>query len=137
MNYLSIKRSILLFSIGIFAGLLVILTGCVKKNFDEPPINIPHVTFQANATVDTLKKLYGFHTDTLKITQDIIIKAVVVGNDESGNIYKKIFVEDNTGGLDIEIDQASLYTSFKIGQRVFIKCKGLYLGQYGSSSDIC
>jgi hypothetical protein len=115
---------------------MAILSSCVKQKFDEPPVIIPHVNFAANATIDTLTKLYGFHTDTLKITQDIIIKGIIAGNDQSGNIYKKFFLQDNSGGLDVEIDQVDLYTQFKVGQRVFIKCKGLYLGQYGGSMEL-
>ena len=64
------------------------------------------------------------------------IKGIVTGNDKSGNIYKKIYIEDNTGGLDVEIDAYDLYTSFNVGQRVFIKCQGLYLGQYGSAMEL-
>ncbi len=134
MKYLSVKKSGVLFSISLLAAFLVFMTGCVKQNFDEPPINVPHYTAHtANATIDTLAKLYGNHPDTLLITQDIIIKGIVAGNDESGNIYKKIFVQDSTAGIDIEIDGQYLYTQFKIGQRVYIECKGLYLGTYGGT----
>jgi hypothetical protein len=121
---------------GIIALFALLITGCVKQNFDEPPINIPHYNGQANATIDTLTKIYGAHTDTLQITQDIILKGVVVGNDESGNIYKKLFIQDETGGIDVEIDATNMYTAFKIGQRVFIECKGLYLGLYGGALEL-
>ena len=136
MKYLSVKNTGILLSIGLLAGFMAIMTGCVKQNFDEPPIVIPHFDSVANATIDTLVKLYGNQTDTLLITQDIIIKGVIAGNDESGNIYKKFFLQDNTAGIDVEIDQTSLYTSFKVGQRVFIKCKGLYLGLYGGALEL-
>lgn len=133
MKYLSLKKSVILLSIGFLAGFMAILTGCVKQNFDEPPIIIPHYNGTANTTIDTLVKMYGTHPDTLLITQNIIIKGIVVGNDESGNIYKKFYLQDNTGGIDVEIDQPNLYTQFKIGQRVFIELKGLYLGTYGGT----
>jgi hypothetical protein len=110
---------------------MAILSGCVKQNFDEPPIIIPHYNGKANRTIDTLVRMYGTHPDTLLITQNIVIKGIIVGNDESGNIYKKFFLQDSTGGIDVEIDAQYLYTQFKIGQRVFIECKGLYLGTYG------
>jgi hypothetical protein len=134
MKYVSITKSGILLSISLLAGFMAMLTGCVKQNFDEPPILC--VEFPANATIDTLVKLYGFHSDTVKITQDIIIKGVVAGNDESGNIYKKFYLQDSTAGVDVEIDQVSLYTQFKVGQRVFIKCKGLYLGNYGGAMEL-
>ena len=136
MKYSFVKKSGILLSISILAGLIAIMTGCVKQNFDEPPINIPHYNGTSNATIDTLVKMYGSHPDTLLITQNIIIEGIIVGNDESGNIYKKFFLQDKTGGIDVEIDQTNLYTYFKIGQRVFIECKGLYLGLYGGALEL-
>ena len=136
MKYLSVKNSGVLFSISLLAAFLAIMTGCVKQNFDEPPIIIPHYKGTANATIDTLLKLYGTHPDTLLITQNIIIKGIIVGNDESGNIYKKFYLQDNSGGIDVEIDATNLYTQYKLGQRVFIECKGLYLGLYGGALEL-
>jgi hypothetical protein len=137
MKYLSVKKSGIILSMGLLAGFIAILTGCVKQNFDEPPITIPHFDSAAYATtIDTLVKLYGSHTDTVKITQNIIIGGIIAGNDETGNIYKKFFLQDNTGGIDVEIDRPDLYTEFKVGQRVYIKCKGLYLGLYGGALEL-
>ena len=136
MNPISLKKAVIPFIIGMIAIITGFLTSCVKQKFDLPPIYIPSVNFPSNAKIDTLLKLYGTHTDTVQITQDIVIKGIVTGNDKSGNIYKKIYIEDNTGGLDVEIDAYDLYTSFNVGQRVFIKCQGLYLGQYGSAMEL-
>jgi hypothetical protein len=136
MKYLSVKKSGILLATGLVAFGIAILTGCVKQKFDEPPVIIPHVTFPSNATFDTLVKLYGSHTDTLSINDSIVLKGVVAGNDESGNIYKKLFIQDNTGGIDFEIDMSSMYTQFKVGQRVYINCKGLYLGLYGGALEL-
>lgn len=111
----------------------IILSSCVKKEFDEPPIYIPTVNFKANCTLDSLKTIYVPDTlgTVMTIKTDIIIKGIVGANDESGNIYKTLYIQDNTGGLVLAIDQTNLYTEYKVGQRVYIKCKGLYLGQYG------
>ncbi|MCX6247500.1 MAG: DUF5689 domain-containing protein [Bacteroidetes bacterium] len=136
MKYLSVKKAGVIFSTGLLVAVIAIMTGCVKQNFDEPPIHIPHYPGTANAGIDTLVKLYGSHSDTMLITQDIIIKGIVVGNDESGNIYKKIYIQDETGGIDVEIDATNIYTLFKVGQRVFIECKGLYLGLYGGALEL-
>jgi hypothetical protein len=136
MKYLSAKQPGILFTICLLAAFSAIMTGCVKQNFDEPPINIPHYAGKANANIDTLAKLYGTHPDTLLITQNIIIKGIIVGNDQSGNIYKKFYLQDSTGGIDVEIDATNLYTMFKVGQRVFIECKGLYLGLYGGALEL-
>ncbi len=113
------------------AGLLMtafFLGGCVKGDFDEPPINIPTVDFQANTTIAQLKAMYNGKLDSIR--DDIIIKGVVVANDESGNLYKQLIIQDETGGIVLGLDKSYLYTEYKLGQRVYIKCRGMYLGDY-------
>jgi hypothetical protein len=150
MKYLSVKKSGVLFSISLLAAFLAILTGCVKQNFDEPPINIPHVNFKSNMTIAALRKKFvipvpiadtaNFQVDStgtmLRVKGDVIIEGIVGGNDESGNIYKEIYIQDTTGGIGISLDLPYIYTQFKVGQRIFVKCKGLYLGQYGTAIQI-
>jgi hypothetical protein len=116
----------------LFAGLFLILasttfTACVDGEFDEPPINIPTVDFDANTTIAELKASY---TAFKLIEEDIIISGIVTANDESGNLYKKMTIQDETGGIELSLDKTSLYNEYKLGQRVFIKCKGMYIGDY-------
>ncbi|MCX6272959.1 MAG: DUF5689 domain-containing protein [Bacteroidetes bacterium] len=118
----------LLFSSLILSGLFI-LPGCVNKDFDTPPVIIPKVDFPSNTTIAELKAMFSGGLDSL--TTDIVIQGIVVANDESGNFYKTLEIQDNTAGIEVKLNRTSLYTEFKVGQRVFIKCKGLFLGQYG------
>jgi hypothetical protein len=112
---------------------MIFLNGCVKETFDAPTVNAPTVDFSSNMTLAGLNQLYidSFASGFGEIKQDIIIEGVVVGNDESGNIYKNLYIEDNTGGIDLALDQPGLYTTYRVGQKILVKCKGLYLGNYG------
>jgi len=121
-----INRSILL---GLSAIVLT-LTACVKGDFETPPIFIPKVNFKANSTISALLLKYPGACDSVKDT--VIISGIVTANDESGNLYKKIVIQDGSAGLEVELDQTSLYTDYRIGQRLFIKCKGMYLGRYNN-----
>ncbi len=105
------------------------ITACVKGDFDEPPINIPTVDFSSNTTIAALKALYQGSLDS--ISDDLIIKGKVVANDESGNLYKKLVIQDETAGIEILLNKTSLYNEYKLGQEVYVKCKGMYLGDYG------
>ena len=141
MKYLSFKNSILLVMLTIIAGSMGIMTSCVKQKFDTPPPTVPYVDFPSNATIDSLKRYYNLkpHTgniDTLLIKDDIIIQGVLNSTDASGNIYKNMFIQDNTGGIVLTIDLGGLSSKYRLGQRVFIKCKGLYLGTYGEMLEI-
>ncbi|NVO21097.1 MAG: hypothetical protein HXX13_15450 [Bacteroidetes bacterium] len=116
----------------ILATIAFSLSSCVKGDFDEPPIIVPKVEFDTVARYDmTIADLlikYPGTCDSIKDT--IIIKGVVTANDESGNLYKAITIQDETAGIMIAINQTSLYVDFRVGERVYIKCRGMYLGRY-------
>lgn len=113
---------------------LTVSQSCIKEEFDKPPINIPTVDFNSNTTIAELKAMFTGNLDS--ITTDIIIQGIVIANDESGNIYKSLYIRDNTGGIEIRLDQTDLYNEYRIGQRVFVKCKGMYIGKYGGVQQL-
>ncbi len=115
--------------VGIAALLLVFtMPGCVKDEFDAPPAGGQDPNITATHTIAQLKALYT--GATLQLTNDIIIVGVVTADDKSGNFYKTMVIQDATGGISIRLDQSNYYTKFPIGRRVFVKCKGLYIGEY-------
>lgn len=116
------------FLLALFAGMLT-LVSCVKGDFDEPPIFIPTVDFESNTSIADLKTGYSGGLDS--IATDLIIQGKVVGNDESGNLYKKLVIQDATAGIEILLNKTSLYNEYKLGQTVYVKCKGMYMGNYG------
>lgn len=124
-------KSILFLAIALVIG----VTACVKKDFDEPPYsgdldpNIP-----VNTTIKELKALYdlgSFSRVPLGVVDDMTIYGIVTANDESGNFYKQIMIQDSTGAIAVNINKTSLYGDFPIGRKVYIKCQGLSLGDYG------
>ena len=120
--------------------LLVLMTffssGCNEK-FEAPLIKMPIYSGQpANITIAEFREQYAIRPSRTVIVEDYILKAVIVGNDISGNIYKQIYVADNTGGINIGIDQNSIYASNRVGQEVFIKLKGLAAVIYGGELQI-
>ncbi len=122
------------FAVAALLGLTVLISGCVKKDFDVPPVYVPHVDFNSNVTIEGLKAM--FPGTLLEITTDTIIQGIITANDESGNLYKTLYLQDQTAGIELKVDKTSLYTEYKVGQRIFIKCKGLYLGQYGGVTQL-
>lgn len=123
------KILLLIFGIAFFA-----ITSCVKGEFDEPEINIPKANLEANKTIAELKAQFNGNLEL--INDDIIIKGIVVANDESGNLYKKIVIQDATGGIELSLDRNSLYTEYRLGQLIYIKLKDLYIGKYGGLHQI-
>ena len=90
-------------------------------------------------TIEEVKTLFEneIKYDGLKqVTEYMQIQGIVVGNDEGGNIYQTLYIQDATGAIKISIEQSGLYGPFSVGQGVLIELKGLYVGGYGKLPQI-
>ncbi len=68
-----------------------------------------------------------------KITGDYVMKAYVTSSDEQGNFYKEVYLQDQPekpiAGIKLAIDNTSLFHQFNVGREVYIRLKGLYIGE--------
>ena len=102
----------------------------MKQKFDVPPSNCDSLSqIVVNTTIKQLKAMMPSYPDTLKITGDVVISGYVISNDKYGNFYKELVIEDSTAGISIMLDASYLYTTYPVGQKVIVYCKGLYLGR--------
>ncbi|MDD4800547.1 MAG: DUF5689 domain-containing protein [Proteiniphilum sp.] len=107
------------------------------RDFEAPPLTEPVYTgADANITIARLKQLYATVSNPALIDVDYTIRATVTGNDISGNIYKQLYLQDETGGINIGVDQNSIFTEYRVGQEVFVNLKGLYMISYGGQLQI-
>jgi len=106
-------------------------TAC-KKNFDNPPGPVDPAIV-ANTSIRALKAMHTTAGAYDVITTDLVISGVVVADDKSGNLYKQLFIQDATGGLQIMLDANSLYGTYPVGRRIFIKCKDLCISDYNKT----
>ena len=110
----------------------VLFAGC-KMDPDVAPM--PIYEGEANTTIAELLAMHeiGSSDSYVHISEDIddiIITGIVTTSDEHGNCYKYINIEDETGAIQIKINSSTLYNKYRLGQRVFVKCNGLDLGDY-------
>lgn len=129
-------KSFILISI---IGLSAVLSSCVKQEFEEPEAINPTFALPAGATLKTIQELKALHTVSGQldsITDDIYIKGIVTGNDQFGNIYKTLYIQDETAGIVLSLNKTSLYNEYKQGQLVYVKCKNLVLGDYGGTPQL-
>lgn len=113
-------------------SVVVNFSSCLKKDFDTPPDESgvdPGLTI--THTIAQLKSL-----PQTQIDSDVVISGIVCMDDRSGNYYKKIVIQDATGGIEVLIDQTNLYTDYPVGRKIYIKCKGLTLGTYHGLSQL-
>jgi hypothetical protein len=106
-----------------------------KREFDEPAPTGP-ANIVANTTIAALKAKYTTAGTTLAIDEDLVIGGVVGMDDKSGNFYQQIAIQDETGGILLRLAGSNLYTTYPVGRKIYVKLKGLYLGDYGRMIQI-
>ena len=111
-----------------------ILNSC-KKDFDQPP-GAADPNIVATTSIKDLKALHTTSGAYTLITSDIVITGVVVANDKSGNLYKQLYIQDSTGGLQILLDANSLYGTYPVGRRIFIRCKDLTISDFNNTMEL-
>jgi len=115
-----------------FFALVLVLgwTGCVDQDFDEPPSR-PISVLEETHTIAELKALH--RSGVIKeITDSIIISGRVISDDTEGNFFKQLIIQDETGGIEIRINQSNLQAIYQRNRVVFVKCKGLSIGDYNN-----
>jgi len=90
----------------------------------------------AKKTVAQVKQYYN--GGLTQITENATLTAKVIGNDESGNLYKYLYVEDATGGIRININQQDLYLDrrFQVGRTLIVNLNGLYINNINGEMQL-
>ena len=126
--------------------LAVSLTACVDDtDYDTPQIygedpvipaaqmsSIQNVIAQWNAAnpTGTTANIVEFVTDT---EAPVYISGYVVSDDQTGNFYKELFIQDSPTdpqyAVKIAVDVASLYTKYDLGRKIYLKLNGLAINK--------
>jgi len=85
----------------------------------------------AFTSIKDLKALYKKHGEPVEIDEPLVIRGEVTSSDESGNVYRELYLQDATGAIDFKIGRSSSYDDYKPGQILYVNCMGLTLGEYG------
>ena len=125
------------------------LAACMDKDWEAPQFDEP--LYGNNSimkeegdkviTIGELKEKYSSlinaSSDGVKeITDDWQLQVVVNGNDEGGNLYKQISVQDPTGAIIVGINGSNLYPYMPVGQQLLINLKGLHIGGHRKQAQI-
>ena len=99
----------------------------------------PEAIHSANMTIAEFKAKHWQdarnYIDT--ITEDEVIHGWVTSSDESHNIYKTLYIVDESGaGLSISINQNNLYQDYAIGQEIVLPMKGYWVGKYNGQQQV-
>ena len=85
---------------------IIIFSSCVDHEFDEPPVKVyedPNIE-----VTNTIADVKALHVPGIpkEIEDDMVIKGTVISYDEPGNFYKKLVIQDETGGFQTFIPLA-------------------------------
>lgn len=104
----------------------VLLFSCVKDEVDDPP----RTSIPFNDTVYTIGELKNMYADVggaFTINTDVSFYATCVMDEASGNIYGSSYVQDHTGGIQLNfINPGGLY----LGDSVRINLNGARIDKY-------
>ena len=119
---------------------------CFDSDWDTPDMTNPPygnneiVEDQAKqVTIADLKAKYSkaiANSSFERITDELQLRATVIGNDIGGNIYKQIIVQDATGALVVGINGTGLFPFLSVGQQLLIDLKDLCIGGYGEQPQL-
>ncbi|MGA9588779.1 MAG: DUF5689 domain-containing protein [Salegentibacter sp.] len=120
----------------ILCGLIFSFLGCVQTDdFDLPAPEQKQVDFEGNLTsISAVKGNFNLLTSEIYsfAGTDTYFQGYVVSSDDGGNFYKQLILQDKpsqpTAGIEILIDDNSLYETYNFGRKLYIKLDGLSLG---------
>ena len=90
-----------------------------------------------NGSFKTIKELKAMYKGTpLSVSGNVWIKGQVTSSDVTGNIYREIYIQDETGGIDLKLGKSSLYSEYTLGQTLYVYCDDLILGAYNGMPQL-
>ncbi len=124
----------------LFAG---IYSSCLKQKADIPADASnydPGATDPSLKVTHTLMQLKAVQSATgggaVQVTEDMVVSGIVTANDIAGNFYKQIMIQDSTTGIAVLIEKNGLLNDFPVGRKVYLRCKGLWVGDYGRFKQV-
>src|SRR5690606_35999521 len=110
------------------------LMSCLKKNYDLPPeLSDYDPQLMATHNIAALLRMHGHfdaHSggDRTLLQEEVTISALVTADDNSRDAYERVVLQDDSAAGTVLIHSYNLYTQYPVGRKIYIKCKGLYLG---------
>lgn len=95
------------------------------SDYDTPTIVQTEPDVEVNTTISIVKAMdAGSVVDFSDQGPNLIFEGYVVSNDEAGNFYKTLVIQDKaenpTAAIQIDIDETTLYDLYKPGQKIYV-----------------
>ena len=116
----------------------LVVFACVQGDeYAVPPVGGEEPDIIVNSSVSAVKEAWNQNKNssgediyTFDVTTNgLYLEGYVVSSDLAGNFYKKLIIQDKaegaTHGIEVLVDKTSLFETFEVGRKVYIKLDGL------------
>jgi hypothetical protein len=104
--------------------LTLFFSGCVKKDFDTPPVGTLPVG--QVYTISQLRQMYA-DSGAIMINYDASVYGVVTMDESSGNIYKSGYIQDAGDAVNLHKTSAG---GLRVGDSIRVYLKNVVLSEY-------
>ncbi len=110
---------------------VLLLTKCIDSDLDAPPLNgeSPNIPEDQIVSITEIVSLWQAGIN-IEIGLDKYIRGIVVGDDQTGNIYKTLFVQEGDRGISIVVDETDLFNTYPVGREVFVHLQHLWISDF-------
>ncbi len=119
---------------------------CVDEDYGIPSLDDTENIDIPTNQLTTFKSLYERYEQAVKkgnliavIDEDLYIEGYVISSDQAGNFFEELIIQNKTDasnpdndprlGLKLEINVGSLSDTYEFGRKVYVKLKGLTIGE--------
>ncbi len=124
------------------------LTSC-QDDFDDPALETPSSDWLSDSetyspvTIAELKTKYWQAGDNYYTTigtaddgKRLLLSGTVISSDASGNIYKSLVIQDETGALAMSINANSMNVKYRRGQQLVLDLTDMVIGKYSGLQQL-
>lgn len=113
-------------------ALLMCFCACDDDNYDVPnPGPLPD---GKDFTISGICDMYSSQGASFVISDTAYLYAVVTADESSGNLYKQLYVQDKTGGINLQLEESA--NNVRIGDSIRIVLNGLAVTSYNNLMQI-
>ena len=124
------KNKIIILASIIFATAILFLA--CEDDFDKPPIDT--VNPDMVLSIADIYQIQLDSGDNYVFTDDYMLYATVIMNDDAGNIYKEAYLQDSTGGINLY--KISHSGALEIGDYIRINLNGVEIVDYSGKMEL-
>jgi len=114
----------------IVTGSTFYFSGCVKQEFDTPPIH--NVPIGEILTIGDIRQIYQ-DSGVYVFTADYSLYATITMDESSGNIYKSAYIQDNSGAVNLHFLESGGVT---VGDSIRVYLKDCIISTYNELLQI-